>query len=206
MLLFVIFRQDDMLGEEQLEQKRKNNELGDSSGGARERTSVDRDVKLDNNINMYEAERNGLSDGGGQVATSGSESSQDGRLARIRAQEFEEEPRSSLIRDPNLDSSEGASFTIQVSVSDPVKQVADHSFLPGVTTSHYEYLVTSMFFDNLSTSGKHHEVRRRFNDFVVGDCGLLLLTNLLFVKLNAFSCHCLIRFRLIPDFLHPGAG
>eukprot|EP00890_Picochlorum_soloecismus_P005292 jgi/Picsp_1/5764/NSC_03123-R1_sorting nexin-1 len=159
-------KEDDMLGEEQLEQKRKNNELGDSSGGARERTSVDRDVKLDNNINMYEAERNGLSDGGGQVATSGSESSQDGRLARIRAQEFEEEPRSSLIRDPNLDSSEGASFTIQVSVSDPVKQVADHSFLPGVTTSHYEYLVTSMFFDNLSTSGKHHEVRRRFNDFV----------------------------------------
>jgi len=194
-----------MSGEEQLEQKRESNELGDSSGGPQGRTPVDQDVKCDYNIIKMETERNGFSDLGGQKATPGSEA-QDGRLAKIRAQEVGEEPGSSLIGDSNLNSSEGASFTIQVSVSDPVKQVADHSFLPGVTTSHYEYLVTSMFFDNLSTSGKHYEVRRRFNDFVVGDSRLLFMANLLFVRPNAFCCDCINRFCLIPDFVCPGAG
>lgn len=173
-----------MSGEEQLEQKRKSNELG--SGGSRERTLIDGDVKRDINRYKSEAGRNGFSRGAGHEEGSGSERAEDDRLARIRAQELGEEPRSSSMGKSNLDSSEDVSFTIQVSVSDPVKQVGDHSFLPGVTTSHYEYLVTSMFFDNLSTSGKHYEVRRRFNDFVVGERGLLILMNLLFVSLNAF--------------------
>lgn len=153
-----------MSAEEQLEESREINELG--SGGPRERTAVDGDVKRDINSHASEAEHNSVSGGGGHT---GSERLEDNRLARIRAQEFGEEPRSSSMGNLKLDSSGGVSFTIQVSVSDPVKQVGDHSFLPGVTTSHYEYLVTSMFFDNLSTSGKHYEVRRRFNDFVVSE-------------------------------------
>lgn len=204
MLLFVIFQQDVISGEEQLEQKRESNELG--SGGLRGQTSDDGDVKHDMNSYESEAERNGFGGKEGHKEGSGSERSEDNRLARIRAQEFGEEPQSSSIENSNLDSSGGVSFTIQVSVSDPVKQVADHSFLPGVTTSHYEYLVTSMFFDNLSTSGKHHEVRRRFNDFVVGECGLLLLINLLFVSLKAFTRYWVLGCCLILYFLHPGAG
>lgn len=156
-----------MSAEEQLEESREINELG--SGGPRERTSVDGDVKRDINSHASEVEHNGVSGGGGHKEGSGSERLEDNRLARIRAQEFGEEPRSSSMGNSNLDSSGGVTFTVQVSVSDPVKQVGDHSFLPGVTTSHYEYLVTSMFFDNLSTSGKHYEVRRRFNDFVVSE-------------------------------------
>lgn len=79
---------------------------------------------------------------------------------------------------------------IRISVSDPVKRVSDHSFIPGLTSSHFEYLVTSSPI--LPISNGHHpspttkapsqqpqeedindeepwprsEVRRRFNDFV----------------------------------------
>jgi hypothetical protein len=80
---------------------------------------------------------------------------------------------------------------IRISVSDPVKRVSDHSFIPGLTSSHFEYLVTSAPILP-TTNGEHpsptttapprqqhlgeqrnadepwprSEVRRRFNDFV----------------------------------------
>lgn len=55
---------------------------------------------------------------------------------------------------------------IRVSVGDPVKQVSDHPYLPGITSSHYAYLVSSVF-EGGGSSERHVEVRRRFNDFVV---------------------------------------
>jgi sorting nexin-1/2 len=82
---------------------------------------------------------------------------------------------------------------IRISVSDPVRRVSDHAFIPGLTSSHFEYLVTSAPI--LPVSNGHQssptttapaqqhqeagnqaiddqepwqrrEVRRRFNDFV----------------------------------------
>lgn len=56
---------------------------------------------------------------------------------------------------------------IKISVSDPIKRISDHTYLPGLTSSHYEYLVTSVFSDSaLSPDYKQIEVRRRFNDFM----------------------------------------
>ena len=68
------------------------------------------------------------------------------------------------LKDKEVGTSEGKINDVtRVTVTDPVKQVSDHSFLPGVTTSHVEYLVISEFV----SQGKRVEVRRRFNDFVV---------------------------------------
>lgn len=56
---------------------------------------------------------------------------------------------------------------IKISVSDPIKQISDHTYLPGLTSSHYEYLITSVFSDSaLSSDCKQIEVRRRFSDFM----------------------------------------
>lgn len=71
MLLFVIFQQDVISGEEQLEQKRESNELG--SGGLRGQTSVGGDVKHDINSYESEAERNGFGGKEGHKEGSGSE-------------------------------------------------------------------------------------------------------------------------------------
>lgn len=57
---------------------------------------------------------------------------------------------------------------ITVSVTDPIKYVSDHPYIPGLTSSHYEYLVTSVFSSSvLSSEFRQVEVRRRFSDFVV---------------------------------------
>lgn len=53
---------------------------------------------------------------------------------------------------------------LHITVSDPVRRVGDHSFIPGVATSHYEYLVTSTSL--LSEEAPSNSVRRRFSDFV----------------------------------------
>ncbi len=56
---------------------------------------------------------------------------------------------------------------VKISVSDPIKRISDHTYLPGLTSSHYEYLVTSVFSDSaLSSDYVQSEVRRRFNDFM----------------------------------------
>lgn len=58
--------------------------------------------------------------------------------------------------------------TITVSVTDPIKHVSDHPYIPGLTSSHYEYLITSVFSSSaLSSEFRQVEVRRRFSDFVV---------------------------------------
>ena len=59
------------------------------------------------------------------------------------------------------------SVGVQVSVTDPIKHVSDHPYVPGLTSSHYEYLVTSVFSESaLSSEYTQVEVRRRFSDFV----------------------------------------
>lgn len=58
---------------------------------------------------------------------------------------------------------------IHITVTDPVKRVSDHAFIPGLTSSHYEYLVTTTPLPHQSAQNyisDRHEVRRRFNDFV----------------------------------------
>lgn len=45
------------------------------------------------------------------------------------------------------------------------QNIQDHPFIPGLTASHYEYLVATTS-SGLSSSGQVTEVRRRFNDFV----------------------------------------
>lgn len=47
-----------------------------------------------------------------------------------------------------------------VSVTDPVRYVSDHAYVPGLTSSHFEYLITS------SDENGTYAVRRRFSDFV----------------------------------------
>lgn len=54
---------------------------------------------------------------------------------------------------------------IHITVTDPVKLVSDHSFIPGLTSSHYEYLITSMPAEQ-SDDWPRAEVRRRFRDVV----------------------------------------
>lgn len=103
----------------------------------------------------------------------------------------------SLAPPPSLPHQPSSSVTpiprLSITVSDPVKRVSDHAFIPGLTSSHYEYLITSIaskataqYYDdnqhhtndiqtsshvdsnNNETSGwPKSEVRRRFNDFVV---------------------------------------
>ena len=55
---------------------------------------------------------------------------------------------------------------LQVSVSDPVRRVGD-SVIPGFTSTHFEYLVTTVF----ESPRRRVEVRRRFKDFVVSNGG-----------------------------------
>lgn len=60
---------------------------------------------------------------------------------------------------------------VRITVTDPVKRVSDHAFIPGLTSSHFEYLVASTPSDPGATSAAGEpwprgEVRRRFNDFV----------------------------------------
>jgi hypothetical protein len=47
-----------------------------------------------------------------------------------------------------------------VGVADPVRFVSDHSYIPGLTSSHFEYLITS------SDDNGTYAVRRRFSDFL----------------------------------------
>jgi hypothetical protein len=61
---------------------------------------------------------------------------------------------------------------LRISVSDPVKRVADHLYIPGLTTSHWEYLVASSAEPaaaadpgRVSMPPARREVRRRYSDF-----------------------------------------
>lgn len=47
-----------------------------------------------------------------------------------------------------------------VGITDPVRYVSDHAYIPGLTSSHFEYLITSV------DDNKTHTVRRRFSDFL----------------------------------------
>lgn len=47
-----------------------------------------------------------------------------------------------------------------VGVTDPIRYVSDHAYIPGLTSSHFEYLVTS------SDDNGTYAVRRRFSDFL----------------------------------------
>lgn len=73
-----------------------------------------------------------------------------------------------IVREPSLSVQEAnKKEKIKISVSDPIKQISDHTYLPGLTSSHYEYLITSVYSDSaLSAEYRQVEVRRRFSDFM----------------------------------------